>query len=182
MDTVETGRLYLRPWRTTDLRAWAQMCADADVMRYMPEGRPLTEEESSDKLELLKEFQQSHGYGWWVLEDRESGQFVGRAGLTHANSENSAFPGETEIGFSLARPWWGCGLGTEAASACRDYAFDKLGASTVYAITDPRHEASIKVMRRIGMQYAEKLHDRGRLGVKYSTSRDDRHTTSAEEE
>ena len=60
---------------------------------------------------------------------------------------------EVEIGYRLARAWWGRGYATEAVLAARDYAFDTLGLSRLIALIDPANAASIRVARKAGMHY-----------------------------
>lgn len=168
---IETPRLLLRPWRTEDEEPFAALCADPGVMRYMPEGRPLGREESATKLALLRSFLEEHGYGWWAVKERQNGRFTGRAGLTHTNAENTAFPGETEIGCVLAPHGQARGLGTEAARACMEHAFDALGAHTVYAVADHRNQAALRTMRRLGMSPAGTLTSRGLDCMRYETAR-----------
>jgi RimJ/RimL family protein N-acetyltransferase len=80
-----------------------------------------------------------HGHGLWLVLDRASGQPVGQAGLLIQNVEGVE---EKEVGYLIHRPFWRRGFATEAALACRNYAFDALGRQRVpYENRDPNRLA-----------------------------------------
>jgi len=64
---------------------------------------------------------------------------------------------ETEIGYRLARAYWGRGYATEAARAVRDYAFDTLRLQRLIAMIDPQNGASIRVAEKLGMVYEKEV-------------------------
>lgn len=74
---------------------------------------------------------EKYGFGLWAAVLQTSGEIVGQAGLTLQPCE-----GETllEIGYLLKRRFWGRGYAREAANACKEYAFERLGAEKVYSI------------------------------------------------
>src|SRR5215216_5496985 len=77
---LQTPRLLLRPWRAEDLDPYARMCADSDVMRYMP--KTMSREESSQQLSQFIRHWQERGFGLWAVEEKGTGAFIGRIGLT----------------------------------------------------------------------------------------------------
>lgn len=76
---------------------------------------------------------------------------VGLACLQHIGGDKAK---PHEIGWRLARSGWGKGYASEAAQAIVAHAFDVVGAPEVVAVAHPDNAASIKVMTRLGMQYA----------------------------
>ena len=74
-----TPRLLLRTPRLSDLDGWAEFSADAQAMRFL--GGPVAREQVWRHIALLIGHWHLRGYGQWVLERREDGRFVGRAGL-----------------------------------------------------------------------------------------------------
>lgn len=92
------------------------------------------------------------GTGNWVLEHRDSGAFVGRAGLHDPVRE--AWPG-LEVGWTLAREFWGQGYATEAGRAAITYAFETLGRNEVYSTILPTNTGSQAVARRLGFTWLE---------------------------
>ena len=88
------------------------------------------------------------GFGLWAVILRETGTFVGQCGLTLQEY------GETqvvEVGYLFARSQWHRGYATEAASACRDYAFETVGSDEVFSFVRSTNEASKRVAERNGM-------------------------------
>lgn len=140
-----TARLVLRPWKDEDREPFAAMNADAEVMRYLL--KQLTRKESDELIERFRSEYEKQSYAMMAVQRREDGRFLGFTGIGH----HRWFPGEMEIGWRLARFAWGQGYATEAARACADYAFEKLGTDHLIAITLPENVRSRAVMKRIGM-------------------------------
>ncbi|MBF4571684.1 GNAT family N-acetyltransferase [Herbiconiux sp. VKM Ac-1786] len=141
--------MLLRRWRADDRPPFAAMNADPEVMRYFP--GPLTRGESDALAARADSSFEEHGYGLWALELPESGEFLGFTGLTPMPD---AFGG-VEVGWRLARAFWGAGYATEAARASIRFAFDTLGLDEVSSVTSVLNERSQAVMRRLGMEPVE---------------------------
>ena len=89
---------------------YARMCADSDVMRYMP--KTMTREESSQQVSQFISHWQQRGFGLWAVEEKASGAFIGRIGLM-VHDDWPEGEHKTEVGWMLDRPHWGRGLATE---------------------------------------------------------------------
>lgn len=123
------------------------MNADPEVREHL--GDVLTREQSDASVaQFQAEFDQ-RGYGWWAVEVRATGEFIGFAGLDRVD-DGLPFTG-VEIGWRLARSAWGHGYATEAATAVLAYGFDTLGLPEILAVTTATNLRSQAVMRRIGM-------------------------------
>ncbi|WXL27645.1 GNAT family N-acetyltransferase [Ectopseudomonas mendocina] len=149
---LETSRLILRLWRKSDLDGFAELNADSQVMRHFP--ACLTRQQSDALAERCQGYIESQGWGFWAIEEKASGQFVGFTGLHH-QPEKFSFSPCTEIGWRLHRRFWGRGYATEAAIVCLDYAFDDLGLLEVVAFTAHSNHRSEAVMRRLGMSFKQ---------------------------
>ncbi|WP_171169049.1 GNAT family N-acetyltransferase [Streptomyces sp. I05A-00742] len=147
MTELRTDRLTLRRWRDSDLEPWAAMNADPEVREHL--GDLLTREQSDASVARFQAEFDRRGYGWWAVEVRATGEFIGFAGLDQVD-DGMPFTG-VEIGWRLARPAWGHGYATEAASAVLDHGFDTLGLPEILAVTTATNLRSQAVMRRIGM-------------------------------
>ncbi|MEU5666817.1 GNAT family N-acetyltransferase [Streptomyces longwoodensis] len=147
MTELRTDRLVLRPWRESDLVPWAAMNADPEVRRHL--GDLLTREQSDASVARFRAEFEERGYGWWAVEVRSTGAFIGFAGLDRVD-DGLPFAG-VEIGWRLAREAWGKGYATEAARAVLDFGFDTLGLPEILAVTTATNLRSQAVMRRIGM-------------------------------
>jgi RimJ/RimL family protein N-acetyltransferase len=147
MAGLRTDRLALRRWRDSDLEPWAAMNADPEVREHL--GDLLTREQSDAAVARFQAEFDQRGYGWWAVEVRATGEFVGFAGLDQVD-DDMPFTG-VEIGWRLARRAWGQGYATEAALRVLAYGFDALGLSEILAVTTAGNLRSRAVMRRIGM-------------------------------
>jgi RimJ/RimL family protein N-acetyltransferase len=147
MAEISTERLIMRGWRESDLAPWAAMNADPEVRRYL--GPLLTLEQASAWVLNFQDDLDRYGFGFWALEVRASGEFIGFTGLGNVD-EMMPFTG-VEIGWRLARPAWGHGYATEAALAALAYGFGTMGLPEIVAVTMARNLRSRAVMQRIGM-------------------------------
>jgi RimJ/RimL family protein N-acetyltransferase len=143
-----TERLVLRPFREADLEPWAALNSDPEVMKYLG-GRPLTREESDRIASHVNKRYAVDGTGFLAIERRTDGAFVGACGLQFT----PWYPDDFEIGFRLARAYWGHGYATEAAASWLEHAFTTMNLPRVISVTDTPNLRSIAVMRRLGMSF-----------------------------
>ena len=147
MAEIRTERLVMRGWRESDLAPWAAMNADPEVRQYV--GPLLTFEQAAAWALNFQDDLDRYGFGFWALEVRASGEFIGFTGLGIVDGEMPVTG--IEIGWRLARPAWGRGYATEAALAAMDYGFGVMGLPEIVAVAMARNLRSQAVMRRIGM-------------------------------
>ena len=147
MAEITTERLIMRGWREADLAPWAAMNADPEVRRYV--GPLLTFEQAAAWVLNYQDDLDRYGFGFWAVEIRASGEFIGFTGL-NTMDEGTPFSG-VELGWRLARSARGRGYATEAGLAALRYGFDAVGLPEVVAVTMARNVRSQAVMRRIGM-------------------------------
>ena len=76
MITLETERLRLRMFRTADFEAYAAICADPDVMRYLGDGKPLSKADAWRQIAMILGHWSLRGYGLWAVEERATGALV----------------------------------------------------------------------------------------------------------
>lgn len=147
MTSLRTERLTLRRWRDRDLEPWAAMNADPQVREHL--GDLLTREQSDASVARFEADFDRRGFGWWAVEVRSTGAFIGFTGLDEVD-DGMPFTG-VEIGWRLARAAWGQGYATEAARAVLAHGFGTLGLPEILAVTTAANFRSQAVMRRIGM-------------------------------
>lgn len=147
--TLSSERLILRPWREDDLDALAALCADPEVMAHFP--APLDRAGSAALLGKLMTHQAEHGFTFWCLERQVDAAVIGFTGLARV-SFAAPFVPAVEIGWRLARPYWGQGYALEAAQRALCFAFDELELAEVVAFTVPANHRSWGVMQRLGMR------------------------------
>ena len=151
-EPICTERLLLREWREADLEPFARLNTDPEVMEYLP--GPLKRSESQEFVDRIQEHFDRHGYGLYALERREDNAFIGFTGLNWAAFEEHFTPA-LEVGWRLAREFWGQGYATEAARACLRHAFRETDIPEVVSFTVPANTRSAAVMKRLGMKRKE---------------------------
>jgi RimJ/RimL family protein N-acetyltransferase len=168
MCQLETDHLTLRMLRHSDLDAYAQMCADPEVMRYIGDGQPLARPMAWRNLAMMIGHWSLRGYGLWAVEERSSGVFVGRIGCWNPEG----WPG-FEVGWMLRRPFWGQGYATEAARTAIRFAFTELKQSQVISLIHPENAPSIRVAQRLGERLLDSTEVMGKTALLYCITREE---------
>ena len=162
MDSLQTDRLKLRMLRESDFDAYAEMCADPEVMRYIGDSQPLARPMAWRNLATMIGHWSLRGYGLWAAEERSSGAFVGRIGFWNPDG----WPG-FELGWMLHRQFWGHGYATEGARAALDFAFSRLAQPHVISLIHPKNAASIRVAQRLGERLTHSTEVMGKSTLVY---------------
>lgn len=147
---LETPRLRLRAWRDTDLDPLAEMCADPLVMRFFP--TPLSRDDCAATMARCRIHFARFGFGFWALELKSDSSFIGMTGLAWSRLQLPFCPA-VEIGWRLAREYWGQGLAREAADAALACGFERLQLAEVVAYTAAINEPSLALMQALGMHH-----------------------------
>jgi RimJ/RimL family protein N-acetyltransferase len=149
---VETERVRMRGHTAADFEATAAMWADPKVTRHIG-GKPSTPEESWARMMRYPGHWALMGYGFWLLEDKATGRFLGEAGFADFKREIEPRFDCPEHGWALA-PWaHGKGFASEAIAAQLDWAATHFGRVTLGCMIDPDNAPSIKLAQKHG--YAE---------------------------
>ena len=131
---IETDRLILRDWREEDIDPFIRHTNVEPVMRWL--GGVQTDAHLRDIIRTrLMRWQAERGFTFWAVERKSDGALLGFCGLKIADSPGSPIEGEYEVGWRLREDAWGQGYAKEAAIASLDFAFERLGAQRVVAIT-----------------------------------------------
>lgn len=149
---LETERLYLRELRREDRTALCGMLQDAEVM-YAYE-HAFSDEEVDQWLARQLERYERDGFGLWAVIEKQSGELVGQCGLTMQPYREREV---VEVGYLLVKRFWRRGYATEAAVACREYAFERLKIPEVYSIIRENNFASQRVAKRNGMTERDRI-------------------------
>jgi len=160
---LETERLRLRGHRLDDFAACAAMWADPIVTRHIG-GQPLSEEESWSRLLRYAGHWALLGFGYWVVEERATGVFIGEVGFADWKRSLEPSLGEMpEIGWVFASRSHGKGYATEAVRAATAWGEEHFGASRTACIIDPENLASIRVAEKCGYREFQMTKYRERL-------------------
>lgn len=161
---LHTERLLMRGWRDEDFEPWAELCADDEVMRSLGRDGGLTPSDAWRDMAMIAGHWPLKGFGHWVLEERDSGMLVGRAGLYYPPD----WP-DLEVGWAVARPHWGKGFAPEAARAACAWAHDELGARHVVSLIAPSNARSMRVAEKLGEKLEGRVQVRGFELLVYGT-------------
>ncbi len=144
---IETTRLILRPFESADAEAAFGWFGDPLVMRFTATGPDKSIEQTQARLARYQEHQTAHGFSKWIILDRGSRCAIGDSGLMDLKE-----CGWIDLGYRFARPYWGKGLATEAASAWVRAGFDELHFDQINAFVHPENVASIRVLEKLNFR------------------------------
>lgn len=152
---------------TDDLDEFARLIfADPEVIRYMPK-RDMTPRERAERAyNVFQQNWKNHGYGGWLITDKVTGQLMGECNF---DTEETA---DVELGYSLAKSFWGKGIATEAASAAVRFGFEEAKLERIIAVVVPENVASWHVLEKIGFVFEKEAHLYGFDVAYYGIRRD----------
>lgn len=158
---IDTERLRLRPHHDGDLPAMVMMWSDPGVVRFIG-GRPFSPDEIAARLARYRAMWPAHGHGYWAVEDRESGTFLGEMGLARFGRDlGPEFDDWPEAGWVLSRPAWGRGIATEGVAALLGWADGTFGAARTVCMIEEGHAVSRRVAERFGFTPSRQAEFRG---------------------
>ncbi len=148
LPTLETRRLRLRWLDTADLPALFAIFSDPEVMRYWSH-EPLTDLAAAGELlaEIQGYFTRRELFQWGIVR-REDNLVIGTCTLAQIASCHR----RAEVGFALGRRSWGQGFASEALTELLRFAFEELDLNRLEADVDPRNEASLRTLERLGFR------------------------------
>lgn len=181
MTILETPRLTLRELTAEDADALARILSDPETMRYYP--APYDRAGVEQWIERNRQRYKEHKVGLWamvlkstVLESaalesmppQSTGELIGDCGIIRQEVEGEHL---YEIGYHLRRDFWGRGFATEAAIACRNWAFARLKTDRLISLIRPENLPSRRVAERNGMTIWKEINWRGLQHYVYAVER-----------
>lgn len=155
---IETSRLRLRGWKNSDAAALAELNANPEFVRFFGNGEPIDKFESWKVLAMLAGHWMLKGFGFWLVEDKFSNEFVGRVGIW----EPEGWPG-VETGWGISPKHWGKGYAPEAAIAAMTWGFENLEIDALISVIHPDNHASKMVAYKIGETFSHSQQVNGKL-------------------
>jgi RimJ/RimL family protein N-acetyltransferase len=155
---AETPRLLIRSLSFDDVSVLAEILGDPEVMKYSVRG--VCDEDATRKfVEWCVTSYKSHGIGPWAIVDKATSSFIGFCGV---GPELVGSVREINLGYRLARRFWGRGLATESVRAVLAYAFGIKACQSVVVIVEPEHVASLRVAEKSGFRRFQEVvfHDK----------------------
>lgn len=154
MNVIETERLLLEPLDVSRLEDFVALTADPHTMRYWTPGGPFRRDVAEQNFAASLARVRGHGFGRRWIVAKENGAGLGFADTKYFGQGcDDVSPDEVEIGWMLMPPEWGQGYATEAGSAVRDEAFDRLELESIVAVHHPANAASGRIMEKLGMAF-----------------------------
>jgi RimJ/RimL family protein N-acetyltransferase len=161
MCVIETERLLLRKPRLEDAEAALEYLLDPEVMRFI--GGVAPERDARPVVDKWLDRWHANGFGQFAVVRKTDDRFLGRAGTIVWDTRtwrNSTLPeagehAQPELGWALARAYWGCGYATEAAAAARDWVRREAGVDRLISLIAPENERSASVAPRLGARATE---------------------------
>ena len=157
---LQTERLILDVWQPSDWIGFRPIAQDPEVMRYITGGKPWTEEQIQTFVDRQIKLFDERGFCRWRLLDATSREMIGFCGVGYWHDA-------LEIGWWLARSYWGRGLATEAAQAALRDVFERIGLERVVSVARVENMASRRIMEKLGMRYQREFENEGVHLVQY---------------
>ena len=143
----------MRPLCINDLDSLAAIWADPEVTRFLPSrGLPIPKADAEKSLASFVYHWKVREYGIWAIEKDTLSEMVGYCGLRYLDELD-----EVEILYSLARPYWGKGIATQAAKASISYGFNVAALDKLIAMVLSENQASKRVIEKAGLRYEKQI-------------------------
>ena len=169
---LKTKRLILRQFTLEDLEVLVKHRSDKTVMKYL--GGIQKPKDVKKRLKDYSEFYEKNGYAFCAMIWRKTNEFIGVGGLQKSPSNRkSSNTGETEVGYTVEKRFWGKGIATECTLACLDFGFNTIGLKRIIALTHSENIASIRVLEKAGMKFEAETQNMNETWVQYVISKDE---------
>ncbi|HEV2489529.1 MAG TPA: GNAT family N-acetyltransferase [Candidatus Acidoferrales bacterium] len=162
---IETERLLLRRMTPADADALFAVLGDPVSMRYYP--AEFSRDDVARWIAWSIANYAEHGYGLYAMVLKSTGEVIGDCGHVRQDVDGAT---EIEIGYHVLRALQGQGYATEAARACVEYGFTKLGAKRLISLIRPENLASRRVAEKAGMTVEKEILRKGFRHLVYSIS------------
>jgi [ribosomal protein S5]-alanine N-acetyltransferase len=154
---IETPRLLLRELRREDAEAVFRIFSEAEVMKYLNMDVFTTIEQAQALIERQRQrFEQKERFRWGIAL-KESNTIIGTGGYVAWNRQWC----NAELGYDLARRYWGQGMMAEAARAMIQFGFERMGLHRIETEVMPENSASVRLLHKLGFQEEGVLQERG---------------------
>ena len=145
---LDTERCRVREITPGDVDRLYEIYADPQITEFMED----LYEKREDEIEYTKEYIRCHygfyDFGMWIVEDKETGKIIGRAGFDMRQGYD-----DPELGFMICREYQNKGYATEVCRALLSYGKQQLGFEKVGAFTASGNVASVRILTKLGFLY-----------------------------
>jgi ribosomal-protein-alanine N-acetyltransferase len=149
---VETNRFYLRDITEGDAADLYRLDSDPRVQIYLGNKTVKSIHEIHKMIQGIHRQYEKHGIGRWAVIQKDSGQFLGWAGLKKVMETVNGYSNHYDLGYRLLPEYWGQGVASECASASLIYGFTRLSLQVIYAAAHFENMASNRILVKNGFQ------------------------------
>lgn len=160
---AETDRLLLRELLPTDDSSMFELDSDPDVHFFLGNHPVKTIEESRAMIALIRQQYVDYSIGRWAVIQKQSGDFMGWAGLKYITGTINGHSNFYDIGYRFIKRYWGNGYATEAGRPAITYGFTQLNLQEMYGMANATNHASKKTLQKLGLKYIEDFDHNGTL-------------------
>lgn len=166
-EEIKTSRLLLRHFTHNDADALYRLYSQPELFKYMSNQKPLLRKETGAFINALALNWKQYHFGVWAVVDKKHKKVIGHCGLKFLE-----YTEEVQIGYLLAKSYWGRGLATEAAEAALRFGFETAKLERIVAIAKHENIASRRVMEKLGMKYEKDAYYYNNDVVYYSITKE----------
>ena len=150
---LETDRLIIREMLPTDLEGMFAMDSNPNVHRYLGNKPVQSIEESKKVIEMVRQQYQDLGIGRWVMEEKDTGSFIGWTGFKLNTEPVNGHTNFLDLGYRILESAWGKGYASESVFAVMDYICEHWDHDVIYGMAMTNHLASNKILHeKVGMR------------------------------
>lgn len=153
MQILETSRLTLRYITARDAEALMPILGDAEVMQYSIIGVH-SKKQIKQFIEQRLISYMEYGFGLYAVVHKQNQELIGYCGFFIQSIEQQK---EVEVGYRLAKKYWGQGLATEAAKAVVEYGQQRFNFQRFVCLIETENSRSIRVANKLGMTLEKKI-------------------------
>ncbi|WGU92501.1 GNAT family protein [Paenibacillus dendritiformis] len=161
---LHTERLHLRKMKVSDSSSLFKIWSDPEVTKFMNINCFTDENEAKDMIKLLDELSQDNKAIRFSIIEIESNEIIGSCGYNSIDFENA----KAEIGYDIARAFWGRGYASEAICSLLDYAFSSLKLNRIEAKVEPENVKSVKVLQKLNFTFEGTLRQYEKVKGKFN--------------
>lgn len=154
---IETERLYLRKINRQDIDDLFEMDSDPEVHRFIENNPVRSKEQIEEVIDMLNRQYEENGIARWAVVEKQSRECIGWAGLKYFRETVNNHKDFYELGYRFKQKHWGKGYATESSRAIIEFGFKNLGINSIFAITHPGNENSIRVLEKSGFEFIEQF-------------------------
>ncbi|ALC85190.1 GNAT family acetyltransferase [Bacillus sp. FJAT-22090] len=149
INELQTQRLHLRKMEVSDSHSLFKIWSDPDVTKFMNISSFTHEVQAKEMIEKLEELAQASKAIRYSMIEQESNEIIGTCGFNSIDFENA----KAEIGYDIAKAYWGMGYATEGIFALLNYSFETLELNRIEAKVEPANVNSIKVLKKLNFTF-----------------------------